>query len=52
MREGIGMKSYLHGPMDYAKRLKLRFRVNRGPGPNRKKKEIYQQLDGCTCVPV
>ena len=27
LREGIGMKTYLHGPMDYAKKLKLRFRV-------------------------
>ena len=27
LREVIGMKTYLHGPMDYAKKLKLRFRV-------------------------
>ena len=27
MREGIGMKTYLHGPMDFAKTLKLHFRV-------------------------
>ena len=27
LREEIGMKTYLHGPMDYAKTLKLRFRV-------------------------
>ena len=27
LREDIGMKTYLHGPMDYAKKLKLRFRV-------------------------
>ena len=27
LREGIGMKKYLHGPMDFAKTLKLRFRV-------------------------
>ena len=26
-REEIGMKTYLHGPMDDAKTLKLRFRV-------------------------
>ena len=25
--KGIGMKLYLHGPMDFAKTLKLRFRV-------------------------
>ena len=27
LRGVIGMKTYLHGPMDYAKKLKLRFRV-------------------------
>ena len=27
LREAIGMKTYLHGPMDYAKTLKRRFRV-------------------------
>ena len=27
LREDIGMKTYLHGPMVYAKTLKLRFRV-------------------------
>ena len=27
LREDIGMKTYLHGPMDYAKELKMRFRV-------------------------
>ena len=27
LREEIGTKTYLHGPMDYAKTLKLRFRV-------------------------
>ena len=27
LREEIGMKTYLHGPMDAAKNLKLRFRV-------------------------
>ena len=26
-REDIGMKAYLHGPMDYAKKPKLRFRA-------------------------
>ena len=26
LREEMGMKTYLHGPMDYAKTLKLRFR--------------------------
>ena len=27
LREDIGMKTYLHGPMDNEKKLKLRFRV-------------------------
>ena len=27
LREDIGMKTYLHGPMHYANMLKLRFRV-------------------------
>ena len=27
LREDIGMKTYLHGPMDQAKNLKLRFRA-------------------------
>ena len=27
LREDTGMKTYLHGPMDYAKKLKLRFHV-------------------------
>ena len=31
------MKKYLHGPMDYAKKLKVRFRVG-DLGPTRKKR--------------
>ena len=27
LREEIGIKTYIHGPMDYAKTLRLRFRV-------------------------
>ena len=27
LREYIGIKTYLHGPVDYAKKLKLSFRV-------------------------
>ena len=38
--EGTGMKTYLHGLMDFAKTLKLRLRVCRGPGPARKKKGV------------
>ena len=41
LREDIGMKTYLHEPMDYAKKLKLRFRVGDLDLPERTK-EIYQ----------
>ena len=37
LREEIGMKTYLHGPMDYAKTLKLRFRVGDLDLPERRK---------------
>ena len=40
-REGIGMKTYVHGPMDFAKTLKLRFRVGALDLPERRK-EVYQ----------
>ena len=36
VRKEIEMKNYFHGPMDYAKTLKLQF--YRGPGPARKKR--------------
>ena len=36
--EDIGMKTYLHGPMDYAKKLKLRFRVGDLDLPERRKR--------------
>ena len=39
LREGIGIKSYLHSPMDFAKTLKLRFRVG-DLELARKKKEV------------
>ena len=38
LREDMGMKTYLHGPMDYLQTLKVRFRLG-GPGPTRKQKE-------------
>ena len=70
LRGDIGIKMYMHGPMDCSKKLKLRFRLgdesfhgsppnfsltlkriagwgggaiveSAGPGPTRKKKEIY-----------
>ena len=34
------MKTYLHGPMDYAKNLKLRFRVGDLDLPERRKRYI------------
>ena len=38
LREDIGMKMYLHGPMDYAKKLKLRFRVGDLDIPERRQR--------------
>ena len=37
LREEIGMKTYLHGPMDFAKTLKLRFRLGDLDLPERRK---------------
>ena len=38
LSEGTGMKSYLRGPMDFAKTLKLRFRAGDLDLPERKKR--------------
>ena len=38
LREDIGIKTYLHGPMDYAKKLTLRFRVGDLDLPERRKR--------------
>ena len=38
LREEMGMKTYLHGPMYYAKTLKLRFRVGGLDLPERRKR--------------
>ena len=38
LREGIGMKTYLHGLMDYATKLKLRFRVGDLDLPEKRKR--------------
>ena len=53
------MKTYLDGPMDYAKTLKLRTRVRTGPGPTRKNKEVRipvarrrRKYITCTEVPL
>ena len=37
LRKGIEMKTYLHGPMDVAKIVKLRFRVGDLDLPERRK---------------
>ena len=39
--EGIGTTTYLHGPMDFAKALKLRFRVG-DLDLSERRKEVYQ----------
>ena len=41
LRENVGIITYPHGPMNYAKKLKLRFHVGDLDVPE-KKKEIYQ----------
>ena len=38
LREDSGMKTYLHGPTDYAKKLKLRFRAGDLDLPRRRKR--------------
>ena len=38
LREKVGMKTYLHGPMDYAKKPKLRFRVGDLDLPKRRRR--------------
>ena len=57
LREEIGMKTYLHDPMDYAKTLKLRFRVGDLGLPERRKRytsnreeeEKEEDLHMCPC---
>ena len=55
LREEIGMKTYLNGPMDYAKTLKLRFRVGNLDVPERRKrlassrKEEEELAQMCPC---
>ena len=43
LREDIGMKTYMHGPMDYSKKLKLRFRVGDLDLPERRKRYTWYQ---------
>ena len=46
------MKTYLHGPIDYAKNLKLRFRIEDRDLPERRKRYISSRVedeDAQTC---
>ncbi|CAB1099916.1 unnamed protein product [Ectocarpus sp. CCAP 1310/34] len=55
LKEGIGTKSYLDGPMDYAKKLKLQFRVGDLDLPERRKRyssrrrEEEEDRQTCPC---
>ena len=52
LREEMGMKTYLHGPMDYAKTLKLRFRVGDLDLPERRMRYANSRREdkyGQTC---
>ena len=46
LREEVGMKTYLHGPMDYAKTLKLRFRVGEANLPEGRKRYASSREGG------
>ena len=56
--EGIGMNTYAHGPMDFAKKLKLRFRVGDLDLPERRKRYTSSREEGevdaqvCSCGKV
>ena len=47
------MKTYLHGPIDYAKNLKLRFRIGDIDLPERRKRytrsRVEKEVDAQTC---
>ena len=55
--EGIEMNTYLHGPMDFAKTLKLRFHVHDLELPD-KERGIYtsireeEDIPTCRCIDV
>ena len=49
-KKDIGMKTYLHGPKDYAKKLMLRFRVGDLELPERRKKHTSNREDMATNV--
>ena len=52
------MKRYLHGPMDYAKKLKLRFRVGDLDLPERRRRYTRSREEEdvatnmCPCGPI
>ena len=55
LREEIGMKTYLHGPMDYAKTPKLRFRLGDLDLPERRERytcsrEAEEEKHRCALV--
>ena len=57
LKEGIGMKTYLHDPMDSAKTPKLRFRVGDLDPPEKRKRQTSgregeEEIDAqiCPCV--
>ena len=54
LSEMIGMKTYLHGPMDFAKTLKLRFRVGDLGLPERRKRSTgsreEEEMDAQVCA--
>ena len=55
LKEGLGMKTYLHGPLDYSKNLKLRFRIGDLDLPERRKRytssrvEEEEEAQTCPC---
>ena len=53
LKEGIGIKKYLHGPLDTAKKSKLRFRVGDLDLPERRKrytsKRVEEEVDKQNC---
>ena len=55
LRKDIGIKTYLHGPLDYAEKLKLRFRVGDLDLPERRKRysssreEEHVATNMCPC---
>ena len=55
LREEIGVKTYLHGPMDYAKTPKLRFRLGDLDLPERRERytcsrEAEEEKHRCALV--